>query len=69
MTIGDHYILRGFCKEQKAFAYTVAVLPTTGSYPTAGQIIDGKWRVEEILQSPNPHEYWIRVMHLPATSS
>ena len=56
----NHYILRAFCGEREVIASTVAVVPSANSYPGVGQIIDGKWKITEVLPSPTG-EHRVRV--------
>lgn len=63
MKSGQSYTLRAFCGDQEVIMSTVAVVRCTDSYPAVGQIIDSKWVVAEVLDSPRG-EYWIRVTHL-----
>jgi len=66
MNSGQSYILRAFCGEQEVITSTVAVVPCGNSYPSVGQIIDGKWKVVEILGG-SQGEYRIQVTGLPKT--
>jgi len=63
MNSGEYYILRAFREEREVITTTVAVVPGANSYPGVGQLIDGIWKVAEILNSPKG-EYWIRVIRL-----
>jgi hypothetical protein len=60
---GPHYILRAFCEEQEVYTATVTIVPDGGSYPVVGQTMNSKWKVMEILNSPED-EYWTRVVRL-----
>jgi hypothetical protein len=58
--VGQHYLLRMFLGEKEIGVSTVAVVPDAQSYPVAGQIVDGKWRIAKVLDSPEG-EYRVRV--------
>ncbi len=63
MNSGQHNILRAFCGEHEVVTTTVAVVPSASSCPNVGQVIEGTWKVTEILESPQG-EYRIRVLRL-----
>lgn len=58
--VGPHYLLRMFLGEKEVGVSTAAIAPDAQSYPVVGQIIDGKWRITEVLDSPEG-EYRVRV--------